>query len=32
VAEVLRLVDEHCVIVLSPSRVQPGDEIEIAYR
>ena len=33
-AEVLRLVDEHCVIVLSPSpsRVQPGDEIEIAYR
>ncbi len=34
VAEVLRLVDEHCVIVPSPSpsRMQPGDEIEIAYR
>jgi hypothetical protein len=33
-AEVLRLVGERCVIVLSPAAgaLQPGDEIEIAYR
>jgi hypothetical protein len=31
-AEVLRVVDNQCVVVLSPSgRIQPGDEIEIAF-
>jgi hypothetical protein len=32
-AEVLRVIDDHCVLVILPAdgRIDPGDEVEIAF-